>query len=168
MFDVARLIALTWALVVVLRARARLEAISLAVVGYFFALALVSGFTIRREGPLDPMFGLLLALIGPTSIPRGALPSLPGARLVVAHPAVVNVLACAALVALAWRLASRAYRLPAASLETSRLDRLGRALVLVAAFEGISAATRILPSMLDWGWGGSDPIFEGAPAIAPK
>ncbi len=168
MFDVARLLALAWALVAVIRGRAQLEAFSIVLVGYFFALAVVSGFTIRSEGPLDPMFALLLALIGPTSIPRGALPALPGARLVVAYPAFVNILACAALVALAWRLSARAYRLPAASLETNRLDRLARVLVLVAAFEGISAATRVLPYMLDWGWGGSDPIFQGAPATAPK
>jgi len=154
--------------VVVVRTRAWLEAVVLGVVAYFFALAVASGFTVRSDGPMQPMMALLLALIGPTSLPRGALPPLTGARLVVAWPAVVNIVASGALAARAWRLGARVYELPAASPETSRLARLGRALVLIAAFEGISAATRVLPYMLDWGWGGGDPIFEGAPAGSPR
>jgi hypothetical protein len=168
MFDVARLIALVWAVVVVARARARVEGLALVVALYFFALAVASGVTIRNEGPLEPMIALLLALVGPTSMPRGRLPSLPGANLVVSWPAIVNAVACVSLVALARRLGARIDELPESSLETKRLDRLGRALVLVAAFEGIAAGTRLLPWMLDWGWGGSSPIFESAPALEPK
>jgi hypothetical protein len=168
MFDAARILALVWALAVVVRARAWIEAAVLLVLAYFFTLAVASGFTVRSEGPLEPMIALILALIGPTAMPRGALPPLPGAWLVVTWPAAVDVALCVALVARERSLAARVDTLPESSLETARLDRLGRALVLVAALEGMSAGLHVLPHMLDWGAGGSDPIFEGAPLLKPR
>jgi hypothetical protein len=158
LFDVARAIAIVWALVVVFRARARVDAIVILAVAYLFALEVASGFTVRREGVQEPMMALVLALVGPSAIPRGALPGLLGASLVVRWPATVNVAACAVLIARDRILSARIDTLPAFSNETRNLDRVGRVLVLIAAFEGIGAGTRALPFVLDWGAEGS--VFD--------
>jgi hypothetical protein len=168
MFDVARVIALLWALVVVVRARAWIEGAALGVLTYAFALSVASGVTIRNEGALQPMIALMLALIGPTAMPRGPLPPLPGAWLVVTWPAAVSVALCLVLVVRERALAARVDQLPESSAETARLDRLGRVLVLLAALEGVSAGLHALPRVLDWGSGGDDPIYEGAPALTPR
>ena len=148
MFDVARIIAIAWALVVVVRARAWVEAALILAVAYLFTLAVVSGFTIRNEGAEEPMMALLLVFIGPTAMPRGALPPLPGASLVRVWPAAIDVAALAALLARERSVAARVLALPESTAETARLDRLGRALVLVAVLEAISAWTRVMPHVL--------------------
>lgn len=151
MLDVARILALAWALVVVVRARAWVEAALIVAVAYFFALAVVSGFTIRSEGAEEPMVALLLVFIGPTAMPRGPLAPLPGASLVVAWPAAIEIGALVALLARERSVAARVLALPESSAETARLDRLGRALVLVAVLEAISAWTRVMPYVLGGG-----------------
>jgi hypothetical protein len=154
MFDVGRVLAIGWALLVACRARAWLEAVILGVVAYLFALEVVSGITIRAEGPQEPIVVMLLAIIGPTAMPRGHLPPLPLASFVVHWPALVNVVAAAALILPARRLISRIDDLPHFSPETGRLGRVALALFLVAVFEALSAGTRAIPVMLDWGSGG--------------
>jgi len=161
MFDVARALALLWALLLMARTRAWLELAVLFVVVYLFGLEIASGFTIRSEGPQEPTVALLLALIGPSAMPRGHLPSFPLAGLVVHWPALTNVLAGAALFVTARRAAPLIDALPQFSEETRRLQRIMLSVYLLAVFEGVSAGTRVLPVMLDWGAGGQ--IFDHLP-----
>ncbi len=151
MFDLARAVAIAWTLVVVFRARAWIDLGVVLAVAYFFALEVTSGFTVRSEGAQEPMMALVLALIGPSAIPRGALPALPCASLVVQWPAMVNIVTCVVLLVRDRSLTARVEELPQSSDETRTLDRVMRALVLVAAFEGIAAGVRVLPHVLDWG-----------------
>jgi hypothetical protein len=152
LFDVARLLALAWALTVAVRARTWLAVGALLVVAYAFALEVASGFTIRDEGPQEPIVAMLLALIGPSAMPRGHLPAwLPLAAPVVRWPALVNAFAAVMLLVPARRLAAQIARLPQFSPDTKRADRVAVALYLVAVFEGISAATRGLPLLLSGG-----------------
>jgi hypothetical protein len=152
MFDVARLLALGWALLVASRSRAWLELTVLAFASYLFALEVASGLTIRSEGPQEPLVAMLLALIGPTAMPRGHLPAaLPLALPVVRWPAVVNLAVATLLVVPARKLLARIDELPQFSPATRHLGRVALALILVAVFEGVSAGTRVLPALLDRG-----------------
>ena len=134
----------------------------LGIVAYLFALEVASGITIRAEGPQEPIVIMLLAIIGPTAMPRGHLPPLPLASFVVRWPALVNGAAAAALILPARRLISRIDDLPQFSPETRRLGQVALALFLVAVFEGLGAGTRVIPVMLDWGSGG-ERFFPRAP-----
>jgi hypothetical protein len=121
----------------------------LAIVVYVLGLEIASGFTVRREGPQQPMMALVLALVGPSAIPRGRLPGVPLAQAVVTRPGLVDMAAGAALVVAAKRLGDRARQIPAAfSDEVMRLDRLATAMVLLAVFEGIAVGVRLLPAAL--------------------
>jgi hypothetical protein len=144
-FDVVRAAALVWAIVAATRVRARWEWPLLALVGYVFALELVSGFTIRAEGPLVPMLALLLIFLGPSSMPRGALPAVPLAAAVVHWPVVVGAASAGAL-ALASRLVTaRARAQPEHSDLYPRTHALALALTLLAALDGILVVARVLP-----------------------
>jgi hypothetical protein len=148
-FDVARLLALAYALALAGRRRAWLELGVLGFAAYVLGLEIASGFTVRNEGPQEPMMALVLALIGPSAIPRGRLPAVPLALAVVARPALVDAVVAGALAVSAKRLGDRARRIPAAfSDEVMRLDRLATAMVLVAVFEGIAVGVRVLPDVL--------------------
>ena len=136
MFDFGRVLAIGWALFVVCRARAWLEAVILGVVAYLFALEVASGITLRAEGPQEPIVVVLPAIIGPTAMPRGHLSPLPLGAFVVQWPALVNVAAAAALILPARRLISRIDDLPQFSPETRRLGQVALALFLVAVLEG--------------------------------
>ena len=69
-------------------------------------------------------------------------------------PLAGNAVAAAALLLVGRRLTLRVDGLPQFSEETRRLGRVVVALSLLAVFEGIGAATRALPFVLDWGAGG--------------
>lgn len=149
MFDVGRAVILGWVLVRAWRARNAVSLMCVAVVAYLFALAVVSGITIRSEGPQEPFVALVLALVGPSAMPRGSLPDVPLAAFLVKHPAVVNVLAATGTGAVVQRLTGRLDSLPATSESAARLDRLRLSLVLLMTSEGICAATRLLPHVLE-------------------
>jgi hypothetical protein len=151
---VGRALSIVWSAWLVWRARAWLATVPLCLTAYLFALAVVSGFTIRSEGPQEPLMALVLALLGPSAIPRGRLPSVPLAFIVVNWPLAANALAAAALLLPIRRLITRIDGLPQFSPETHRLGRVVVSLSLLATFEGISAGTRALPLLLDWGAGG--------------
>jgi hypothetical protein len=151
MFDAGRTLAFAWALFCVLRVRAWLAVAALALAAYVFALAIASGFTVRADGPMSPVMAPLLAILGPTSLPRGALPPWPLAAVVVHAPVAGDLAMGVALLAVARRMIARAYHLPQFSERTHQISRAALAIVLVAVFEGLSAATRALPALLDWG-----------------
>lgn len=153
MFDAGRLLAFAWAFVHVLRARAWPGVAALALAAYAFGLGVTSGLTVRAEGPMPPILAVLLALIGPTSLPRGALPSVPLAALVLRAPAVADLALGGALLFVARRINARVDQLPQFSEATRQLSRAGLAIVLVAVLEGVAAAIRLLPEFLDWGTG---------------
>ncbi len=161
MFDLGRALAILWVVLVILRTRTWRAVPPLGLAAYLFALAVASGITIRNEGPQEPMMSLLLILIGPTAMPRGHLPALPLAAFVVRWPLLANVFSGALLAIPAWRLMARSNALPAASDEADRLGRAALALSIVVGFEGLSAGTRAVPYLLDWGAGGQ--IFGDLP-----
>jgi hypothetical protein len=167
MFDLARVLAVGWALYASYRARASLQLGALLLVTYVFGLELASGFTIRSEGPQEPIVAMLPALIGPTAMPRGHLPAWPLASLVVHWPTLVDLAAVPTLLYPVRSLRLRIDELPQFSLETQRLARVILALTLVAVFQAISAGTRAFPVLLDWGEGDSElftrPPWESQP-----
>ena len=105
---------------------------------------------------------MLLILIGPTAMPRGHLPGLPLVWLVAHWPLVANLLAGAVVAIPARRFMQLSDGLPPASDEADRLGRVALALSIVAGFEGLSAGTRAIPYLLDWGAGGR--IFGHLPS----
>jgi hypothetical protein len=75
----------------------------LVLAAWLFALAVVSGITIRDEGPQEPMTAIMLAIIGPTA--NGPRPPSVGSPLAftVSWPLLANLVAVAALlVAARW------------------------------------------------------------------
>jgi hypothetical protein len=152
-FDAGRILAFAWALALVLRARVWLGVVALASAAYLFGLSVASGFTVRADGPMSPLVAVLLALMGPSAIPRGALPSLPFADAVVHWPALVDIATGAALFLVARRLNARAERLPPFAETTQRLSRAALALVLVAVFQALSGSMRLIPVLLERGAG---------------
>jgi hypothetical protein len=147
-FDVVRAAALVWAIVAATRVRARWEWALLALVGYVFALELVSGFTIRGQGPLVPMLALLLAFLGPSSMPRGALPAIPLAGAVVHWPALVGAASASALALASSIVTRRARACPEHSDLHPRTHALALALTLLAALDAILVVARLLPWMV--------------------
>ncbi len=77
MLDIGRAVALGWALLVAVRARAGLAGLAVLAVTYLYALEVASGITVRDHGPFAPMVVMLLIFIGPSGMPRGPLPALP-------------------------------------------------------------------------------------------
>jgi hypothetical protein len=148
MFDVGRIVALAWALRTALRSRAWLPVAVLALAGYVFALELWSGFTVREQGPLVPMLALLLVFLGPSAMPRGPLPAVPLAGLVVAWPGVARLLACAAFAAVAARVLAGARSMPAHSEQLARAHAVFRSLLLCAVIDAMSLVEHVLPVLL--------------------
>ena len=151
MFDAGRVLVLLWALACALRARSRLAVGMLAICAYMFGLSVASGITVREDGPLNPMMAVLLAVVGPSALPRGRLPAFPLASIALERPAIVNVVLCAALVIAARRLIGAAQHLPQFEAHTRSVGRAATALVLVAVFEGLAASLRLVPEFLEWG-----------------
>jgi hypothetical protein len=148
MFDAGHVLVFAWAFVRVVRARLWGEAAVLAVAAYVFALTIASGFAIRANGPMAPMMGLLLIFMGPSTLPRGALPPLPFAALVVRWPAMLDAAICVALLFVARRVVARVERLPQFAESSHRISRAALAIVLVAVFAGLAASIRLLPDVL--------------------
>ena len=148
MFDLGRAAALLWALYVVLRTRRPIETTIVLLACYVFALEIASGFAIRHQGAMEPIQGALLVLMGPSSLPRGRLPALPLADIVVRWPALAHA-ATAALLALPFAtIFHRTGRLRPESDESRRLSRAAVALMLVATLECLAMASRILPYVM--------------------
>jgi hypothetical protein len=151
MFDLLRALAVLWGTFVVVRARAWVALLPLVAAGWLFALAVASGIALRHEGPQELMTAILLAIIGPTAVPRGRLlPSIPLASFVTSWPLLANVLAALALISVARWFGRRLDRAPQASEEATRLEHTVLALWLVAGSEGLSAGTRAVLYALDW------------------
>jgi hypothetical protein len=148
MFDVGRAFAMLWGGLVVVRTRTWVAALPLGLTAYLFALGVASGITVRTEGAQEPMMAMLLVIVGPTSMPRGRLPRLPLASLATNWPLLANFVGVAVLVLAARRLAAREAALPAFSSQNARLGRVVLALWMVAGFEGLSAGTRAVMSLL--------------------
>ncbi|HEY2513736.1 MAG TPA: hypothetical protein VGI39_22870 [Polyangiaceae bacterium] len=148
MFDAGRLLALLWAIFRVARARAPLDGAVLAFAAYTFALEVWSGFTIRGQGAMDPILAVALALLGPTALPRGPLPALPLANLVLRLPAVVNVGEIAALFLVARRRRAHVETLSPFDPATQLQGRAALAVMLVAVFDGLSAVLRLIPEFV--------------------
>jgi hypothetical protein len=149
--DVGRAAVFAWAFLVAYRARAWREAAWLALLAYVFLLELASGFTFQRQGTVVPAAVNLVVLLGPSGMPRGDLPPLPLASLVVQWPALTNGLAAIALAIRRRRLAARISGMQTSPSENENAYRLGRvasALAILALFEGLCALTRQLPQML--------------------
>ena len=122
----------------------------LVVAAYVFALTIASGFAIRANGPMAPMMGLLLIFMGPSTLPRGALPPLlPLGTLVVRWPALADAASCVALLFLARRIVARVEHLPQFAESSHRISRAALAIVLVAVFAGLAASIRLLPELLE-------------------
>lgn len=148
MFDVGRILVFAWALFRAGRGRVWGAAVAVAASAYFFAVAVASGFAVRNEGPMNPMYGLLLVFLGPASLPRGDVHALPLGSLVRAAPVAIDALSSAALLSVAGALTGRVRRLPEFSDATVRIAQAANALVLAAVFEGLAAAIRLLPELL--------------------
>jgi hypothetical protein len=150
MFDLLRALAMLWGTVVLMRARAWVAVLPLALAAWLLGLAVASGITVRNEGPLDAMMAIMLAIIGPSAIPRGHLPAaIPLASLVTSWPLLASLLAAAALVIAARWLGGRLDAMPQASEKGAQLERAVLALWLVAGSEGLSAGTRAVLYALD-------------------
>jgi hypothetical protein len=144
MVDLGRCAALAWALFAAVYARSWRDAGLLVLAAYVFALEIASGFAIRSEGPQMPMVALLLVFVGPTGMPRGHLPTLPLAGLVVHWPSIVHT-STAVVFALGSRHATvRASRLPEYSTDLLRMTRVALAFTLCLTFESALAVIRVL------------------------
>jgi len=149
MLDCGRVVIFAWALFRVARAREWAGEAAVAIAAYLFALSVVSGFTIRATGSMNPLFGLSLVFLGPSSLPRGPLPPLPLADVVIAAPVATNAIVSLALLVLARRWNARIAGLPHFADATYCLARASLALVLVAVFEGFAAVLRVMPELLN-------------------
>jgi hypothetical protein len=150
MFDLLRALALLWSTVTVVRARAWVATVPLAFAAWLYALAVASGITIRREGPQEAMTAIMLAIIGPTTMPRGRLPPLPLASFVTGWPLLASLAGTTGLVVAARWFGGRLEATPAASDCGPQLERIVMALWLVAGTEGLSMGTRAVLYALDW------------------
>jgi hypothetical protein len=153
MFDVARALVILWAAFAVVRTRVWLASLPLALTAYLFAVAVVGGFTIRSEGALEPMWSMLLVIVGPSALPRGRIPPVPFGSLIASWPLCASLVAITALLVVARGIGVRESAAAASSPENERLGRIVLALWLVAGFEGLNVATRALPLFLDRGGG---------------
>ena len=148
MFDAGRLLALVWAIFRVARARARVDGAVLALAAYTFALEVWSGFTIRDEGAMDPILAVALGLLGPTALPRGPIPPLPLAGLVLHFPAALNVVEIVALLVVSQRRRAYVGTLSPFDPATLLQGRAALAVMLLAVFDGLSAVLRIIPEFV--------------------
>jgi hypothetical protein len=147
-FDAGRAVAIAWALFVACRARTPLAATMVAVTAYLYGLEIAAGFTIRDQGPMDPILACLLVAIGPSGMPPGPLGSLPLAAVAVRWPALLHLLAALLLVIPFALLHRRCARLWPESKEARRLGSAALALLIAAVLEAIEAGMLFLPYVM--------------------
>jgi hypothetical protein len=147
--DVVRAAVLAWALLVACRARAWQQAWLLGLVFYVFALEVAGAFTFERQAALTPSTVNLVILLGPSGMPRGDLPPLPFAGLVVQWPAFTNAIVALLVTSHRRRLVARIGQLgqPAEGARALALRRVSSALAAVAFVEGLCALTGQLPCL---------------------
>ena len=163
MVDLARLLALAIATWRCLRERGplpRAAALVLLVALYIFALEVTAGITVREAGPMSPAGAMILLFVGPSGMPRGALPAwLPLGQLYLHHPFAPELLVLALLWSLARRFERRAVDLPISrQSEALSLDRVHLSLVLYVVICAIEMSTSLVPHLLgaDLGSGRED------------
>ncbi len=149
MFDAGRILVFGWAFYRVARAREWGAAAVVTLAAYLFALSVASGLRVRADGPMSPLLAVVLGLVGPTAMPRGA-PAAPSRRVGRSVLRSRGVAPSAALLLVVRRMLARVRELPQFSPQTHRIARASLALVLLAVFEGLAAAVRALPTFLDW------------------
>jgi hypothetical protein len=152
-FDVARVLALAWALLRALQVPSRWTALLVVVAAYPLALQVAGGLHAAGTGTLDPAYGFLLLAIGPSFLPPGTpsavLGRFPLAPLVLRWPAISDLVVALAMWVASRRLADRAAELPIArQAEALRWSRLSLAIVLLQVMELLAAIARIGASSL--------------------
>jgi hypothetical protein len=70
--DLGRTLALMFALVYSIRARSAGAVLLVLVVGYVYGLEIATGFGARDHGPMHEAYAFVLALVGPSGLPRTA------------------------------------------------------------------------------------------------
>jgi hypothetical protein len=158
MFDLARLI--IWAVVFWRCVRqggwlGRTALLVLVASLYIFVLEVVSGITVRDDGPMSPVGSMILVFIGPSAMPRGALPHwLPLGALYLAHTYAPGLLLVVALWLLARAFDRRATELPMARHAAAvQLDRVHLLLTLYAIVCVFQIGARALPRILGGDFG---------------
>jgi hypothetical protein len=155
MFDVARALALGWALFRSLQVRrpgGRLATLLVIAAAYPLILAVAGGVAASAgaSGPLDAAYAALFFVLGPSFLPRGPLPAaVPLARVVLEWPAVVDLGIAVAMGVVSRRLADHAADLPLGRQdEALRWSRLSLALVLIFVFQLLATMLRVAPALL--------------------
>ncbi len=158
MFDLARLV--IWAVAFWWCARhggwlGRVALLVLAASLYLFVLEVVSGITVRDDGPMSPVGSMILVFIGPSAMPRGALPhGVPFGTFYLAHTYAPGLLLVVALWLLARAFDRRAADLPMARQEAAmQLDRVHLSLTLYAIVCVFQIGARALPRILGGDFG---------------
>ena len=153
MFDLARILALVWALLRSLQVPSRWTALLVVAAAYPLAVQMEGGLHAADTGTLDPAYGFLLLAIGPSFLPPGAplapLSRLPLARLVLRWPALGDLVVALAMGIVSRRLADHAADLPIArQAEALRWSRLSLACVLIQVLALLAALARVGASSL--------------------
>jgi hypothetical protein len=81
-------------------------------------------------------------------MPRGPLPALPIAAIVVSWPAVVTAVSAATFALASNRATARARAMPEHADATARLHRFAMSLAFLAVLEATSTVARILPVLV--------------------
>ncbi len=153
MFDLARALALAWALLRALQVPSRRTALLVVVAVYPLALQVAAGLHAADSGTLDPAYGFLFLAIGPSFLPSGtpsaALSRFPLAPLVLRWPAASDLIIALAMWIVSRRLADHAADLPIARQdEALRWSRLSLAVVLLQVLALLAALARVGASSL--------------------
>ena len=153
MLDLARLVVFFFVAWRCLRCRTSVSGPGLAVLMlalYLFAVEVTSGITVREAGPMVPVAAMILVFIGPSGLPRGALPSwLPFGGMHVRHSVLPEVAVIAALAVVSLVAHRRAAALPV-SKEAQALDleRLHLGFALCAVLASFQLSARVVPLAL--------------------
>ena len=142
MFDLARVLALGWALLRSLRvprsgARRPLVLVLLATAAGIVVLQVESGLARSAAGPLDAAYAALMLAVGPSYFPGGPL------------PAIADLIVAVATGLVSGRLRDHAADLPLAQQdEALRWSRLSLAVALVFVLQLLSLLVRVGPALL--------------------
>lgn len=147
MFDIVRIIAMVWAGYASIKARSGLALMALGLAAYVLGLEVASGITVRNEGPMVPVFALLLVFLGPSGMPRGHLPALPLASAIVRLPTLVHGAAALGWFGLAGVILRRRATVAEHSSQYDETGRLLGATILLAVFETFYVFARVLPAL---------------------
>jgi hypothetical protein len=143
-FDLARAVAVVWAVARTLRARAWGDAAVLAIAAYVFALAVWSGFVGSPDPRLAFSLAIELGLVGPSALPRGPLPAVPLAAVVMGWPATLDLISAAAVLGVSQRRLALVQHLSPFSRESDQLRRAAVSAVLVGVLTTIAGLLRVL------------------------